>query len=69
VAKVLKHGHENVTNLSQSMVEKTVVIWDILLNIGYVLQSLALVSDMVLYKVNSFPLAITFLPHYSLLKP
>jgi hypothetical protein len=69
VAKVLKHGHENVTNLSQSMVEKTVVIWDNLLNTGYVLQSLALVSDMVLYKVNSFPLAITFLPHYSLLKP
>jgi hypothetical protein len=69
VAKVLKHGQENVANLSQSMVEKTVVIWDNLLNIGYVLQSLALVSDMVLYKVNSFPLAIAFLPHYSLLKP
>jgi hypothetical protein len=48
---------------------KTVVIWDILLNIGYVLQSLALVSDMVLHKVNTFPLAFTFLSHYSLLKP
>jgi hypothetical protein len=43
VVRVLKHGHENVTTLSQSMVEETVVIKENLLSADHVQQSLVLV--------------------------
>jgi hypothetical protein len=44
VVEDLKHGHENVTILSQSMVEKIAVIEENLLSTDHVLKNLALVN-------------------------
>jgi hypothetical protein len=55
VVWVLKHGHENVTILSQSMVEETAIIKESLLSTDHVQKSLVLVSQLFFSKKFSVP--------------
>jgi hypothetical protein len=66
VVWVLKHGHENVTILSQSIVEETAIIKESLLSTDHVQKSLVLVSQLFLVKNSQFQETFNF-PRYFLL--